>query len=199
MPGPILDVGQVVFNTGVTDDHGVFTDDTESYDQYTDYVINNRYERDFHRFMLPLTTPNKFRGAMVGFVQLAAPTLLWIADWTAARCNTPPEIPSPLLIVGILKKYSAEAAILSDDWIILDDHLETGGITDVAADGQIPNYRISGTYYYGCRDPSEDLYRDAIFGLAPFLQRSRDGAFKLHRRIPDEVVRGDILLNQGDG
>ena len=136
-------------------------------DQFTDFKVRNRYERDLHRYQLGLTTPNGFQGASCAFVQMAAPTLLWICDWTACRFRTPPIVPDPETLV--------------ENWVLLDVLPETASL-GVGPDGATPLYRISGTYVYGHRNPSGDVFRDIAFPRPPWLEDVFD------RSMPDNLL-----------
>ena len=161
--------------------------------QYTDYVINNHYFRDGHVYQMGLTSPKSFKGASCAFVQLAAATLIWVADWTASRTGLPPEIPSPSLLLTIIRQ--ASAALGFEQWILLDENVETAGITELEADGVTTDYRISGTYVYGCTNPQIELVKHLVFGLAPYI--GQDGT--LHRRVPDRTfLRSDIIYTPGN-
>lgn len=136
--------------------------DTDPLAVWADYMITNRYEKDPHRYMLGTGTPG---GAVspglpsgtqdtVAFVQLARPTLLWICRWTAARWQTKPDIPDP----GV-----------GDEWILLDDHTEPAMVV-LNPNGQTPLYRISGTYFYGHRNPSDAIIDDANYPRPPWIK-----------------------------
>lgn len=141
---------------GITfDDDNVFAANATTNSIWDDYVLHGRYERDKHIYMMGVTSPNGFNGASVAFAQLAAPTILWIVDWTAARSNEKPSLP--------------DNTPYSNNWILLDEMIETDEIT-VAADGTTPEYRISGTYVYGCINPTPQLISSVSFGRPPWLQ-----------------------------
>ncbi len=120
-----------------------------------DYEVVNRQECDQHVYMLGITSPNGFLGATAAFVQLAAPTKLWLVDWTACRVGLKPKIPDP--------------RVSDPNWVFLDALPETNKIT-VAPDGISPLYRISGTYVYGCRRPTTDVFGNLQFPKPPWLQ-----------------------------
>ncbi len=142
----------------------------------TDYEIMNKYEEDGHTYMMPVASQGGFQGISCAFVQLAAKTKIWIADWTACNFKTCPDIPDP---------YS-----VSSRWVLLDVHLEDPKIT-VGADGATPLYRISGTYYYGCMNPGTNVFDDVVFGLPPWLQDS------FTRTVPLSALKNGIMnLNQ---
>lgn len=105
---------------------------------WTDYMVTNRYESDKHVYMLPIASPEGFAGNSAAFVQLAAPTTLWICEWTVCRARLKPKVPS-----SAPPRY----------WVLLDEHLTPAMIT-VGPDGSTPLYRISGRYVYGATNPS---------------------------------------------
>ena len=135
-----------------TDRKGFFSSTGGDAQIFTDYEIRNRYEVDGHRYMMGVTSPTPFQGSSVAFVQLAAQTILWVCDWTAARFNAPPLIPSD-------KPRNSQL------WVLLDEHIEPGMII-VAPDGTSPLYRISGTYFFGCLQPSKVNFS---FGVPAWL------------------------------
>jgi len=132
---------------------------------WTDYKIRSRYENDQHVYMMGITSPGiiagspglgtRTTGSLTGaaFVQLAAPTLLWVADWTAAKFKEIPSIPE--FVVG-------------GGWVLMDVHFEPGMLV-VGADGVTPLYRISGTYVYGHTNPSARVFPDVVFTRPPWL------------------------------
>lgn len=124
----VVTIGEI----NITDQDSVYTDLDNGV--WTDYYVMNRYEHDHHIYMMPICSPTKFQGNSTAFVQLAAPTLLWIADWTAERAGAQPTMPTPLPP--------------SSNWILMDDHYEPAMLT-IASDGITPVWRISGTYVYG--------------------------------------------------
>lgn len=123
---------------------------------YTDYEVRSHYEKDRHIYMMPVTSPETTpaMNGTVAFVQLAMPTLLWIADWTAARTQTQPDIPDPRLIIAVgLGLRGTLSFIPETNWVLLDDHYEAANFT-MLADGVTPLWRLSGTYVYGHRKPA---------------------------------------------
>lgn len=122
---------------------------------WNDYMINNRFEEDPHRYMMGITSPNGFKGTSVAFVQLAAKTLLWIADWTVMRTGAKPIIPSK---------------IPSDpEWVFLDAHYEPG-MVELMPDGETAKYRLSGIYVFGHKNPSDNILANMYFSRPPWLQ-----------------------------
>lgn len=121
---------------------------------YADYKVNNRFESDKHRYMMAIASPDGFQGASVAFVQLAAPTLLWIADWTCCRVNIQPKIPDP--------------GGVDADWVLLDEFLEPATMS-LLGDGKTPVYRISGTYVYGHKNPNSAVIAHMAYPRPPWL------------------------------
>lgn len=122
---------------------------------YTDYLVTNRYEKDHHVYMMANASPTAYLGGTASFVQLAAPTVLWVCDWTASRTKYPPVIPTPV-------PYNP-------DWVLLDEHMEPA-MVGLAPDGVTPVYRISGTYVYGRKRPSDQLNLDVNYPRPPWMQ-----------------------------
>lgn len=146
-------IPQAVISVGTVTADGFDSQFIGSIDQasiFTDYQIFNRYESDRHVYMMPIASPTGFAGGSAAFVQLAAPTLLWIADWTAARTNRKPVIPPPEFLAD-------------PNWILLDVMPETA-MVNLTADGATPLYRISGCYIYGHRNPSNDVFVHVRYG-----------------------------------
>lgn len=141
------------------DNDADYADLGSDFDIFTDYEINSRYESDKHRYMAGITSPGGFQSNSVAFFQLASPTLLWIVDWTAAKFNSQPEIPAPLISPGF-------GGI---NWILMDEHYEPAKIA-VASDGVTPIYRISGTYVYGHQNPDPQVLKNVAFGRPPWLE-----------------------------
>lgn len=161
------------------DEEGTTKDDGDGSDSiFSDYSVNNHYEKDGHIYMLSIATEEALNqnvlttGAVrrniftsntpsnkdtVAFVKLGGHTLLWIADWTASKSKKPPQIPDPLRVI--------------DNWVLMDEHCTTAMIV-VYPDGATPLYRISGVYVYGHRRPSARLYDEVVFPLSPWLDNS---------------------------
>lgn len=143
---------------------------------WTDYAIRNRYENDGHIYMMPVAQPAGVVSQgqpTVAFVQLAAPTTLWVADWTASRFQICPDIPDPNQVKA--------------RWILMDQHVEPAEM-ELAGDGQTPLYRISGTYVYGCLNPSAQPTDDMAFGDPAWLDDTN-----LIRTIPSTALVGNII------
>lgn len=134
-------------------------DDSPDIAIWTDYEIENRYEYDYHRYMMGISSPNQFQGGKAAFVQLASPTLLWISDWTACRFYQQPTIPDP----------NEPEGQPNSDWVLLDIIPETFSV-DLQADGVTPLYRISGIYVYGHKNPSTNVFNYIAFGRPAWLE-----------------------------
>lgn len=145
---------------------------------YTDAQLNNKYEKDRHIYMLGMTSPGGFQGASVAFVQLAAPTLLWISRWTLCSFFSQPKSPNPISN--------------NPDWILMDDHYEPGTVI-VGPDGVTPLYRISGTYVYGHRNPAEVTVNNINFARPPWLEDAFD------RSMPESKLQQDLINGTGQG
>jgi len=145
--------------------------------QWTDYKIRNRFEKDYHRYMLGITSPAGFQGATVAFTQLANPTLLWISEWTASRFNEKPQIPNP--------------APVDNNWVLLDEEVSPVMVVTNPADGTTPLYRISGIYVYGHKQPDSVTVNNAIFPRPPWL----DDAFS--RNVPPSLLTQNLINSQG--
>lgn len=163
---------EVEFGDVTDDDQLSLFEDDEGI--WVDYLVVNRYEKDYHRYMMGITSPDGFLGDSAAFVQLASPTLLWVADWTAAKYGERPKIPDPVQRI--------------DDWVLLDEQYEPSMLA-VASDGVTPIYRISGTYVYGHRRPSLDTINDLVFPQAPWIT---DG---LTRTVDPDQLDQDIISN----
>lgn len=142
---------------------------------FAHYRINNRYEKDKHIYMMPITSPDGFQGQSVAFAKLAADTLLWIADWTAMKVGEQPEIPNPILSPG-------------QGWILLDEHFEPAAVLP-GPNAKTAMYRISGTYVFGKSNPSSNTYQDVKYGLPPFA----DPGFFTQRDISAAKLKDQIL------
>jgi len=143
---------------------------------FTDYVVNSRFEKDFHRYMLGMTTPTGFVRGTAAFVQLAAPTLLWVVDWTACRTAVMPVIPSTVTY--------------DRNWVLLDEHVEPSMLT-LAPDGVTPVYRISGTYVYGHQNPNLLINRNVYYPRPPWMQN------RFARTVPDAAYETFVIDANG--
>lgn len=148
----------------------------ENIGTFADYMVNCHYEKNKHVYMMPLTSPKGFQGDSVAFVQLANPTLMLVADWTAFKLNEVPDIPNP------------DPVSLGSPWIHLHSQFTPAMIT-VGTDGSTPLYRISGTYYYGHKRPDEISIKDLRFPMPPWLE-----PLDFSRKVPDNVLNSNLVL-----
>lgn len=165
-----------LFNTQETDDLSAV---------WSDYTVQNRYEDNRRIFMMANTIPGAYSpselGGKVSFVQLAQPTLLWIADWTVARWKKRPKIPNP--------------QVSDDRWVLLHKIIEPGTAT-LGPNGIDPLYRISGTYIYGHKDPSADPIDLMNFGRPAWLEESEPTPgvqLGIDRRVTDDMYEDSII------
>lgn len=193
MPNPFGGLGGTIssnISVGTvdpTDFEAKFIPDEEQ-NVYLDYRIQSKYEKDQHICMMPTAFWNpvqvSYRSRQgpsisyagtpsVSFVQLAAPTLLWIVDWTCSRVNKQPQIPNPIFE----NNYG---------WVLLAENYEPGMLR-VAADGISPIYRLSGTYVYGNINPSLLTIDDIVFTRPPWLEDF------VSRFIPREVLQRNLI------
>lgn len=139
---------------------------------WEDWFIRSEYISDYHRYMLPLTSPEGFQGATCAFVQLAAPTTLWVVDWTCEKRTSPgdyPVYPDP---------QPTKPNIVLLDIKIMPDMVNMG------ADGVSPIYRLSGVYTYGFKDPTKaKMYH----GRPPWMNQS------VPRNVLDNYKRRGII------
>ena len=150
---------------------------------YVDYRIMSRYENDRRICMMGITSPDGFAGGTAAFIQLAVPTLLWLVDWTASQAGAQPVFP--------------DSTPGSTRWVLLDRLIEPSMVT-VLTGGNVPLYRISGTYVYGCINPSDNTLADVAYGRPPWLMDS------FLRTIPSNATLQGLLdvstdLGQGVG
>lgn len=168
-------------NVPTDDNFGLYTNQANGILEWVDYRVENRYERDGHIYMMGVTSPSgDITGAQAAFVQMAKPTQLWIADWTAARWSAVPLIPDPTLL--------AQSQSSTGNWILLDEHIQAAMLT-LNPDGITGLYRISGTYVYGCVVPSSRTTADVTFPKPPWM----GGVFT--RTVPQEVLTQGIINN----
>lgn len=167
-------IGQVQFD----DAAAKFIPNNNQEGVYTDYHVIHRYESDRHTYMAGITSPGGFQNSKAAFFRLAAPTLLWIADWTALRFGDQPKAPDP---------YNLTNA----NWILLDVIPETKNIV-VGPDGITPVYRISGVYVYGHKNPSDDVFDDVQYPRPPWL----DSTGILRRVAEDAIIPGLIEIRE---
>ena len=156
---------------------------------YTDYQIRSHYEKDRHIYMMPVTSPEETQAldGTVAFVQLAMPTLLWVADWTARRQKEKPEMPDPRLILAVgLGQKGLLVAVPDKNWVLLDDNYETAQYT-LLIDGETPVWRLSGIYVYGHRRPSLLTVNDVTFPRSPEFKNA------INRRVATTGLKHNII------
>jgi hypothetical protein len=167
-PTATISVGVVDFGN----EPSKFTVPTTGQGIFTDYKVFSMYENPFHRYMLGITDPDGFQGESAAFVQLAAPTLLWVCKWTACRYHSQPIIPDP--------------TSRDPNWVLLDKAYSPAMVT-VGADGVSPLYRISGRYVYGHKKPNDDVLRNVSYPRPPWLEDVFD------RSTPANTLDGNLL------
>jgi hypothetical protein len=145
---------------------------------FTDYKTHSYYEKDNHVYMLGVNSPGGFAGNSVAFVQLSAPTLLWVVRWTAARLVEQPTVPA--------------TTTLDPNWVLLDQHLEPADV-GVMPDGVTAIYRLTGTYVYGHLNPNASLAANVNFPRPPWLQDNFD------RTLPGQYFEGNLMDGGGTG
>jgi hypothetical protein len=150
-----------------------------------DFFINSHYEKDGHRYMAGITSPDGFAGDSVAFFQLASPTLLWVVEWTVLKIGETPPIPNPYGPT-VFDLGSPNPTI--PRWVLLDDHYNPAMIT-VAPDGVSALYRLSGSYVYGCKNPSVISIADLEFSRPPWL------ADVFTRRISPGNLRDNLITS----
>lgn len=146
---------------------------------FPDCMVTGRYEGDPHRYMLGITSPNGYGGNAAAFVQLTAKTLLWVVDWTVS---------STLGLAGIPDPDQS-----SPDWVLLADWIEPAPVSAMP-DGTTAIYRISGTFVYGKKNPSEFTYQDVTIPKMPWIA---PGSFS--RTISKKNLDSSILKDDGGG
>ncbi len=132
-----------------------YTDPADVAAMYPDFEIRNRYWKDHRKYLGGVTSPGGFLGKSAAIFQLAAPTLLWICDWTALKSSNQPVIPN--IIPG------------DANWELLDEDYEAANII-VQADQTTPWYRLSGYYIYAMTNPNAITLSDVRFGRPPWLK-----------------------------
>lgn len=138
---------------------------------YVDYMIDSSYEESPHTYMAGVTSPDGFDNNQAAFFQLAATTKLWVVRWTALRLNKKPEVP----------------AKLSDtNWVYLGGKLEPF-MLGILPTGNGTLWRLSGTYYYGAKNPGDNIEDNTAFPIVPFLQQA------FNRSLPKEMFVGKLL------
>ena len=142
-------------------------------------IMMGRYEGDMHRYMLSITSPNGFQGNSVAFCQLGGRTLLWVVDWTVESAQGLANIPDP--------------DNSNSDWVLLADWVDPSPVSNLS-EGNVPIYRISGTYVYGYKNPSDRTYKDVTIPKMPWIE---PGSFT--RKIDDSKLDKSYLEDTGQG
>lgn len=138
---------------------------------WADYRIRNYYVRNEGRYMLGITSPNGFQGDSVAFVQLSAPTVLWISQWTASQMGSKPQIPDPTSVPS--------------QYVLLYETPVSEMITITGGGNKM--YRLSGTYVYGSRRPSTQVFDDVKFPQPPWIDPDSD------RNVETSLLTGGLI------
>lgn len=151
-----------------------------------DYQVRVLYVGNPHIYMMANTHPGSAEESIVlpytvSFVQLAAQTLLWRVDWTVGQWKTKPKIPNP-------------NQDTDSNWVLMKKNYEPGMVTH-NPDGETLFYRISGTYWYGHRNPTGDIIGYANFAAAPWLDNELP---YVQDRTIDETMYTDNIINIKD-
>lgn len=137
------------------------------------YKLRNRYYKDRHKYALAIATESGIPESQntTAVITLARPTLIWVCSWSAEKTKVKPEVPNP--------ESSNPLWELLDDFYNLDEVI-------VGADGEVPRYRISGTYIYACLRPSTLTINDLQFPRPPWIE----DAFS--RTVDPDELRSDL-------
>lgn len=168
---PNIDIGEVYPDFPPSK---LTTDSKDTNGSWPDYKLTNRYINPSQARMMGISSPAGFAGSTVAFIQLSAPTLLWICDWTALRSNSKPLLPNPNLI--------------NPDWVLLDKYISPF-MVGVASDMTMPLYRVTGRFIYGNKRPDPNLLADMSFPRPPWL----DDVFD--RTLSQDMFVGDLSTN----
>lgn len=148
------------------------------------YKITNRYERDLHKYMMGINSPGGFQGASVAFVQLASPTLLWIAEWAATTIGGKPDIPN-------LK-------VRNPNWELLDEW-HYPGMIDVMKNGQTLFYPHAGVYVYAHKNPSADMLDDINYACPPWIDPNAASQTVESDQLDDDMIQDEDMPIAGGG
>lgn len=181
--GPRLFVETVAEPVNEQGTDGLVADPEDYSAGITDYKVTMRYEGHPNIYMMANTVPGEFSSPdvlpfSVSFVQLATQTLLWTVYWTACRWKMKPPIPNP--------NQPSDS-----DWVFMGKHLEPG-MVGVGPDGVTLIYRISGTYFYGHKNPREDIQDNTNFSCAPWLDNTVP---YVQDRVVDGTLYQDNIIN----
>lgn len=160
-PNVEINIGQVTYDDTQTQ----FLNDPQGSGIFTDCLIRNRYEKNPHKYMLPIASPLGFQNQKAAFVQLAAPTLVWICEWTIAKVREKPTIPNPTPI--------------DQNWILISASPSVGQSYELPAirvgpDGNTVMYRASGVYIYGQANPATETVNDMNWPRPPWVTNDID-------------------------
>lgn len=166
------------------DDSSALYSQSNAQDVVTDFKITYRYEQDYHRYMMGISSPGGFNNMTAAFVQLTAPTLLWIVDWTGLRALKRAMIPDP--------------SVVNPGWLLLDASLEPYMVI-LAPNGTTPMYRLSGTYIYGRINTGPDFTSNLskhVYPIAPWIidQEGTNGQDGYIARVIDATDLQSFLL-----
>lgn len=152
--------------------------------EWADYRVFHRYESDLCRYMMGVASPQGYRGSSVAFVQLHAPKVVWIVDWTACKEGAQPNVPDPFSV--------------GSQWVLLDVHLESA-MLGLKPDGQTVVWRLSGTYFFGHRNPGDGTaYSTSVFNIAQYPRAPwLDDGFT--RNIPASALESALISWAGGG
>lgn len=152
-------------------------------DQGTDWIevdggewgpcrIRSRFEKDPNIYMMPISSPNGFQGQSVAFVQVAAPTLLWIVEWAVSRWRNSPTAPNP--------------SVNDSNWVLLNDYWSP----DDAKEGQggdIPFFALRGRFVYGHKNPDPSTWHNVTYPRCPWIEDI------FSRAIPDSSLEQGLI------
>ncbi len=169
-----IEVGDVEFNFGEGGSQSPVINPANIVEPY--YKIVNKYERDLHRYMMGITSPNGFQDASVAFVQLASPTLLWVAEWVASSIGGKPSIP--------------DMSVRNPDWVLLDEW-QIPGMVDVMKNGQTIYYPHAGVYVYGHKNPSSVMINDINYACPPWIEPSA-----ITRNVEQQQLNPNMIDNE---
>lgn len=148
--------------------------------QITDYEVRSSYYKDGSLYLMGCASPRGFRGVSAALVQLTAPTVLWVADWTAECTGAQPLAPAPSLLLD--RELRTLASRGSTTWVLMDEHLEAPQIR-LDGDGRTSIYRLSGAYVFAALNPRDDLAEDVRFPQTPFVQDGLPRAYDPRLRV----------------
>jgi hypothetical protein len=128
---------------------------------YNEYVIDSRYDYDYHTFQLPVASAAL--NVTTAFVQVAATTARRRIDWSCERVGAIPDLPSPNL---------------TDNNHVLLSVTIIPGHAELMGDGVTLKFKFSGTYIYGLKTPFPTKLG---LGLPPWINQN----------VKDQLCVGD--------